>query len=103
MSASEGQKIASMTVATLETLRDDGQFDLLWKKVEIHALSLDVESPKLPRKRKVPLRYAEGTLEPVGFYLGGSPQIWGRPPQIDKFGIIFGGVSPFFGGTPPFI
>ena len=65
MSASEGQKIASMTVATLETLRDeDGQFDLLWKKVEIHALSLDVESPKLPRKRKVPLRYAEGTLEP---------------------------------------
>ena len=64
MSASEGQKIAYMTVATLETLRDDGQFDLLWKKVEIHALSLDVESPKLPRKRKVPLRYAEGTLEP---------------------------------------
>ena len=56
-----------MTVATLQTLRDDGMFDLFWKKVENHSLSLDVDEPKLPRKRKAPRRYEEGAAEP-GFH-----------------------------------
>ena len=34
-----------MTVATLQSLRDDEMFDLFWKKVENHSLSLDVDEP----------------------------------------------------------
>ena len=45
-SASEAQRIASMVVATLQTVRDKGQFDLLWKTVENHSFSLDVEESK---------------------------------------------------------
>ena len=34
LSACEGQRVAAMTVATLQRIRDEGSFDLFWKKVE---------------------------------------------------------------------
>ena len=63
LSAAEGQRIALMTVATLNVLRDDTQFDLLWKSLQETRTKLDVDDPVLPRKRKVPRRYEEGSAE----------------------------------------
>ncbi len=33
MSAAEGQKIAEMTVNTVQNMQDDDNFDLLWQRV----------------------------------------------------------------------
>ena len=33
MSAAEGQKVAAMTVATLQSIRLDDNFDLFWKRI----------------------------------------------------------------------
>ena len=52
LSASEGQHIASMTVTTLETLRNETNFKLFWQKVNLLRASFDIEEPKLPRKRR---------------------------------------------------
>ena len=54
LSASEGQRIATMTVKTLQSLRTDSNFDLFWRKAEIARQKLDVNDPELPRKRKLP-------------------------------------------------
>ena len=67
LSAAEGQRIALMTVATLRVLRDDTQFDLFWKSLQETRTKLDVDDPVLPRKRKVPRRYEEGSAEPEFF------------------------------------
>ena len=56
-----------MTVATLHVLRDDTQFDLFWKSLQETRTKLDVDDPVLPRKRKVPRRYEEGSAEPEFF------------------------------------
>ena len=58
--ASEGQRVAAMTVATLQHIRDDHSFDLFWEKVELERQSLDVEEPLLPRRRKTPRRIDDG-------------------------------------------
>ena len=63
MSASEGQHVASMTVTTLQSLRNNDNFALFWQKIEIIKKDLDIEDPKLPRKRKVPRRYEDGNGE----------------------------------------
>jgi hypothetical protein len=47
----------------LLTLRDVDSFDLFWNKVTTSAESLEVEEPQLPRRRKLPRRYDEGTSE----------------------------------------
>ena len=56
-----------MTVATLHVLRDDTQFDLFCKSLQETRTKLDVDDPVLPRKRKVPRRYVEGSGEPEFF------------------------------------
>ncbi len=60
MSAAEGQLIASMTVQTLNSIRNDTSFDLFWTKVNSFATSKNISEPELPRQRKVPKRYEEG-------------------------------------------
>ena len=54
LSASEGQHIAEMMVRTLQTLRNETQFDLFWMKVEATRKEFDVDEPQLPRKRRLP-------------------------------------------------
>ena len=49
MSALEGQKIARMTVCTIESMRSDESFKLFWKKVTDLAGNLNVSNPTLPR------------------------------------------------------
>ena len=61
MSAAEGQKIAEMTVRTLQSMRCDSNFELFWTKVMRLVQELDVDAPVLPRQRKRPRRYETGT------------------------------------------
>ncbi len=63
LSAAEGQQIAKMTVQTLKSLRNDSSFHLYWSKISKIAADLDVGEPQLPRRRRVPRRYDEGTSE----------------------------------------
>ncbi len=52
-----------MTVQTLKSLRNDSSFHLYWSKISKIAADLDVGEPQLPRRRRVPWRYDEGTSE----------------------------------------
>ena len=63
LSASQGQRLAAMTVATLQNIRNDESFNLFWQKVEHERHSLDVEGPQLHRRRKVPRRMDYGNAE----------------------------------------
>ena len=64
LSTSEGQRIATMTVKTLQSLRSDSNFDLFWRKAEITRQKFDIDAPELPRKRKLPRRLDDGNAEP---------------------------------------
>ena len=68
LSASEGQRIASMTVTTLETLRNENNFKLFRQKINHLRSSFDIEEPKLLRKRRVPTRFEDGTAEGTFFH-----------------------------------
>ena len=61
MSAAAGQELARMTVQTLKSLRTDRMFDLFWAKVNQFTLAHEVNEARLPRQRKRPRRYEEGT------------------------------------------
>ena len=60
VSAAEGQLIVTMTIKTLELLRNDNSFRLFWDTTQTHMKDLDVNKPILPRKRKAPKHYEIG-------------------------------------------
>ena len=60
MSAAGGQKVAVLTVKTLESIRSA---DLFWKSLLLKSSSLDISEPELPRRRKTPRRYEVGEGE----------------------------------------
>lgn len=60
-SACEGQMVADMTKKTLLGMQS---FDLFWEKVKRMAVDVDVSDPVLPRKRKAPQRFEEGSAPP---------------------------------------
>ncbi len=64
VSAAEGQAIATMTTATLASLRNDGHFDLFWEKVQQMASERDVNETKIPWQRKHPAPFEEGMASP---------------------------------------
>ena len=53
-----------MTVRTLQTLRNDTNFDFFWAKVETIRKEFDVGEPQLHRKRRLPRRLDDGNAEP---------------------------------------
>ena len=57
ISAAEGQKIANMTVKTLQAIRTDNEFKLFWLSVSQKAKHLEINEPTLPRRRKQSRRY----------------------------------------------
>ena len=61
LTASEGQELAKLTVATLHSLRTDEMYDLFWQKVTKMANDLEVDPPTLPRSHKRPKRYENGS------------------------------------------
>ena len=63
MSAAEGQKIAEMSICTLQSIRCDANFELFWKKVTDLAEELDVDDPVLPHQSKRLRRYDTGMSE----------------------------------------
>ena len=54
MSAADGQKVAALTVKTLESIRSAENFDLFWKSLVLKSSSLNISEPELPRCRKTP-------------------------------------------------
>lgn len=60
-SAAEGQEIAKMVIVTLQGIRTEQSFDLFWAKLSKISESLDLDEPQLPRRRKVPARYEQGS------------------------------------------
>ena len=48
VSTAEGQAVATMTTATLASLRNDEHFDLFWEKVQQMASECDVNELKFP-------------------------------------------------------
>ena len=63
MSAAEGQKVADMTIRTLQSICSDVNFQLFWSLINQKASSLDIDEPVLPRQRKRPRRYEDGASE----------------------------------------
>ena len=63
ISAAEGRKVADMTVTTLQWMRSEANFNPLWSKVTKMATRCEVEDPVLPRRRKRPRRYEDGSAE----------------------------------------
>ena len=63
MSAAEGQQVASMTTATLTSMRSDDQFDNFWDLVVRNAEKCGVTEPQLPRRRKLPRRFDDGVSD----------------------------------------
>ena len=62
MSAAEGQVITAMTVSTLRSSRNDASFDLFWQKITASAENLQIDRPVLPRLKKAPRRFYDGTV-----------------------------------------
>ena len=73
ISAAEGQHVGKMVIDTLHSLRTE---ELFWTKVTTMAGSadIDVDEPQLPRRRKAPKRYEDGSTSgdfhgtPKAFY-----------------------------------
>ena len=64
-SATTGQKLARLTVDTLQSLRNDESVSAFYVVILIKAKELEsLSEPVLPRKRRVPSRYEVGTGEP---------------------------------------
>ena len=69
ISAIEGQEVASLSVRTLEGMRDEKTFELFWIMVRQLVSEHDIGEPKLPRKRKAPRHLEIGSSEsPKEYY-----------------------------------
>ena len=63
ISSCEGQRVVTMTVRALQSIRNEEKFILLWKYLETKS-SVDVFTPELPRRKRVPRRFEVGEAEP---------------------------------------
>ncbi|XP_038055179.1 uncharacterized protein LOC119727383 [Patiria miniata] len=59
LSACESQRIASMTVNALRSIRSDDSFKMFWAKVLRESKQNDVGAPVLPRRRSTPKKLEE--------------------------------------------
>ena len=91
--AATGQKIAAMTVTTLKSVRNDESFDLFWQKIEKARQSLDVGEPILPRKRKVPKRFEDGSAQPEFF---DDPKPFYRQQFYEALDLVITGINERF-------
>ena len=53
------QSITSLTVKTLQLIRNDNSYDLFWELLLHQASQCDVAEPVLPRQRKMPKCYKQ--------------------------------------------
>ena len=93
MSAAEGQKIAEMTVSTLQLLRSDESFASFWRNLTQKATDKGVNEPELPRHRKRPRRYEDGAST------GDVPatvEDFFRPIFFEALDLLIGGIKERF-------
>ena len=93
ISAAEAQKVAEMTVCTLQSVRNAEMFELFWTKVTKMASDVNVNDPVLPRQRKTPRRYDYGTAE------GDFPtdvQALYRPIFFEALDLVISGIKARF-------
>ena len=64
MSAVEAYSVAKLCIEVFKKIRTDDDFDLFWELAKTTQNSLEVKDPTLPRARKRPRRYEDGTAEP---------------------------------------
>ena len=60
-SAVEGQMAAGKTITTLQKIRSEDSFNGFWEKVAALTSDKDINDPVLPRRRKQPKRFEEGS------------------------------------------
>ena len=60
LSAAEGQHVAGLVKATLQSMHSTDQFDLFWKVLTKKAAQLNIDEPVLPRKRRAARRIEIG-------------------------------------------
>ena len=54
LSSCQGKEIADLMQQTINSLRSESEFELLWQKTVQQAEVLEITQPSLPRKRKRP-------------------------------------------------
>ena len=62
--AVDAQQNAKLSVSVLRGVRSDRDASLHWTKVTQAAAKLELQTPSLPHRRKVPSRYSEGNAHP---------------------------------------
>ena len=85
MSAAEGQQITAMTVATLNSMRSDDRFDLFWDLAILNAEELGISEPQLPRQRKLPRRYDDGS---ASAHFPSTPKAHFKPAYFEAIDLI---------------
>ena len=60
LSSVEGHELAMLTVKTLESLRNDENFNMFWLTVEKKRILQNIHEPRLARRRKLPSRLELG-------------------------------------------
>ena len=68
ISAAEGQSLESQVVTVMKKSRNSEMYELFWERVLKRQTQLDVLTPKLPRKRKMP-KYFQNSSNPQDTYL----------------------------------
>ena len=85
MSAAEGQQITVMTVATLNSMRSDDQFARFWDLAILKAEELGISEPQLPRQRKLPRRYDDGS---ASAHFPSTPKAHFKPAYFEAIDLI---------------
>lgn len=100
LSATTGQNLADLTVKTLQSLRNEESFNAFYDVVLIKANEIEsLSEPVLPRKRRAPSRYEEGTGEP---YYPATPREYYRSIFYEALDTIILAIKERF-SQPAFI
>ena len=63
LSASEGQSVAQCTIKSLESIRSEESWDLVWTRLCLETFKIGIPDAELPRKRKRPARLESRAAE----------------------------------------
>eukprot|EP00112_Aurelia_sp_Birch-Aquarium-sp1_P011044 Seg2331.1 transcript_id=Seg2331.1/GoldUCD/mRNA.D3Y31 product="Zinc finger MYM-type protein 1" protein_id=Seg2331.1/GoldUCD/D3Y31 len=83
LSAAEGNAIAQDVIEVLCKDRNEHSFDLFWNKVLLKKDELNADDPKLPRKRRMPVRFDPG--DPSNSHFPSSPRDNYRQIYLNAF------------------
>ena len=93
-SAAKGQEIAADTVRTLLKDMNEDSFDLFWKHTLMRQAKMDVNDPVLPRKRKTPTSFEQGSSVTYAFFE--SPKDLYRQKYYDAYDFVINAIQDRF-------